>query len=711
MFHRKNWCGQARFEAWRRWIPGIICCLAVLSGGIGHAIDIDSIDELQQIGNHPGYPLSGTYTLTQDLLAAETSGWNNGAGFAPIGHFSGVFDGQGHVIKGLVINRQDVDNVGLFSFVIGEIKNLELTGGSIVGKDFVGALVGVNYGIITACRVTCSVSGSSHVGGMVGGCNGGTVTACCASGSTSGSLLNIGGLFGVCGDPRISLCYTEGEVSGRVQVGGLAGSVNRGTLISDCYARAEVSGSDLVGGFIGFNDGEVTACYAAGTVFGSFFGLAGGNTGTFTSSYWDMESTGQSEGNGGEGRSTAEMAVPHAANTFVNWDFAAIWSEDTRGYNGGYPYLRGSLPPCTNPYGGGNGSEAHPYLIVSPADWVTLSNASCDWNNHFVLLEDLDFSGASLLPLGTEEIPFTGVFNGNGHVMRNAQINFDDSPFVGLFGKVDGGEIRNLGLENIAVTGPVYIGGLAGFNSGKIESCYTTGPVTGFFAAGGLVGQNNGGTVIACYAKGSVNCPNGAAGGLAGINSSSVITSCYATGAVSGIQYVGGLVGYNTGGSIMSSYAMGSVSGFQDTGGLVGADSNNGGIIASSYWDINTSGCSTSAGGEGRTTDEMTAPYAVNTFAGWNFTTVWAADTGYTINNGYPYFIPGQGEEENVFHPADLNGDWRIKMSEAIPYLLGWQRGANPIAYAIRASYLWQNGEQYFYNSSLNTPMCWVLTR
>ncbi len=72
--------------------------------------------------------------------------------------------------------------------------------------------------------------------------------------------------------------------------------------------------------------------------------------------------------------------------------------------------------------------------------------------------------------------------------------------------------------------------------------------------------------------------------------------------------------------------------------------------------------------------------------------------------------LEGEPEgEEDLLHPADLNGDWRIVLSEAIAYLSGWQQGSNPLGYAIRAAYLWQNGELYAYDPSASAPMCWVL--
>ncbi len=69
----------------------------------------------------------------------------------------------------------------------------------------------------------------------------------------------------------------------------------------------------------------------------------------------------------------------------------------------------------------------------------------------------------------------------------------------------------------------------------------------------------------------------------------------------------------------------------------------------------------------------------------------------------------GEGETD-ILHPADLNRDWHIVLGEAIAYLAGWQGGSNPIAYAIRAAYLWQNGEQYTYDVEQAPPLCWVLS-
>ncbi|HOH29353.1 MAG TPA: SUMF1/EgtB/PvdO family nonheme iron enzyme [Candidatus Hydrogenedentes bacterium] len=88
------------------------------------------------------------------------------------------------------------------------------------------------------------------------------------------------------------------------------------------------------------------------------------------------------------------------------------------------------------------------------------------------------------------------------------------------------------------------------------------------------------------------------------------------------------------------------------------------------------------------------------------------------VDNGvsvefYPYsheYCPAsEGEGVGETHPADQDADWSIEMSEAIGYLSGWQQGDSPMDYAIRAVYLWQNGEYYSCHATLDPPMCWML--
>jgi len=202
-------------------------------------------------------------------------------------------------------------------------------------------------------------------------------------------------------------------------------------------------------------------------------------------------------------------------------------------------------------------------------------------------------SGAGFEPIGTScSNNFTGTFDGQGYKITRLYINRPSSDYAGLFGFTGpGSEITNVGLEQVIVNGSWHAGSLVGrTKEGQIANCYSTGNVNSDSHVGGLVGRNEGGQ----------------------------ITNSYSTCSVNGNSHVGGLVGWNTG-TIADSYSIGRVRGNECVGGLVGE--NREGTITNSYWDIITSGQSSSAGGEGKTTAEMKQQA---TFENWDFVNIWA---------------------------------------------------------------------------------------
>ena len=229
-------------------------------------ITINNIYELQKIGNDPNYPMDDEYELSQDIDASDTVNWNSGAGFLPIGTsskpFTGKFNGNGHKIRRLYINRSEENNVGLFGYVVGgEIRNLGIEEGCVVGRYGTGILVGYNRGIVRNCYSNGSVSGNDYVGGLVGynrfgSVSSGTVSQSYSMGSVSGSGDYVGGLVGY-NYGTVSESYSTGSVSGRTSVGGLVGRNYSGT-VSQSYSTGSVSGSgDCVGGLVGENRGTV----------------------------------------------------------------------------------------------------------------------------------------------------------------------------------------------------------------------------------------------------------------------------------------------------------------------------------------------------------------------------------------------------------------------------------------------------------------------
>ena len=213
-------------------------------------------------------------------------------------------------------------------------------------------------------------------------------------------------------------------------------------------------------------------------------------------------------------------------------------------------------------------------------------------------MNDIDLSSYSNWdPIGDFDtgIGFTGTLDGNGYVVKNLTINRPTEDGVGLFAMIgdgntmSGGEVKNLGLENVDVSGNSGAAGLASASVGNIANCYVIGDVkgditgNGAFGAGGLVGNNAGGTISNSFASGSVTGSGAYIGGLVGMNYSGTITNSYTSSEVTGNgEGVGGLVGWDVTGNISNSHAEGKVIGNGiSTGGLIGTLS--GGTISNSY--------------------------------------------------------------------------------------------------------------------------------
>ncbi|HML74453.1 MAG TPA: GLUG motif-containing protein [Anaerohalosphaeraceae bacterium] len=228
-------------------------------------------------------------------------------------------------------------------------------------------------------------------------------------------------------------------------------------------------------------------------------------------------------------------------------------------------------------YGGGSGTRVNPYQIWTPEQLNTIGANPDDWRKRFILMADIDMSaytGTQYKIIGDSRIKFTGTFDGNDHIIRNLTYKTSSNGYVGLFGCAENAVIKNLGLENISISSYYggSVGGLAGINySGTIISCYATGSINSKCSSegiGGLVGDNINGKLTDCFSSCSVEDVYGTdIGGLVGLNTG-VLVYCRATGSVKGWDEVGGLVGNNRG-PIFNCYAAGS-SGPGDIGGFAG---------------------------------------------------------------------------------------------------------------------------------------------
>jgi len=247
-------------------------------------------------------------------------------------------------------------------------------------------------------------------------------------------------------------------------------------------------------------------------------------------------------------------------------------------------------------YSGGVGSAENPFQIATPEDLNEIGDDPCDWDKHFILTVDINmadytYSTALVAPdindsnFGFQGTSFTGVFEGNDHKIIKLTINTEEASndYLGLFGRIDGGTIKNLGIEDCNnITGRLnshYLGGLCGENNGTISNCYSTGFVSGDYYVGGLSGVN-GGTIEHCYSTGSFSS-DGFLGGLCGQNYYGTIINCYGESTLTGTQYLGGLCGSNFEGIISNCYAEGTIIGGVSSdhlGGLCGSNSHGGTI-------------------------------------------------------------------------------------------------------------------------------------
>ena len=190
------------------------------------------------------------------------------------------------------------------------------------------------------------------------------------------------------------------------------------------------------------------------------------------------------------------------------------------------------------------------------------------------LTADIDLKNEEWTPIGTGS--FQGTFDGGGYHISGLNVNMTTT-YVGLFGSVYNGTVRNLRVSGSVTTTQSYAGGIAGLLGGNstVENCIFSGEVSsGSNTAGGIVGYINSSSarVAGCHTKGKVTATEKTAGGIAGENYGS-IDGCYCEADVtvtgSGGS-AGGIAGDCTRGTLTHCYATGSISGQSGVGGIVG---------------------------------------------------------------------------------------------------------------------------------------------
>src|SRR5262245_5542833 len=600
---------------------------------IGYML-VNNSNDLQAI-NQNKFTLTQNYALGSNIEASTFEGWT------PIGNistpFSGRLNGLGNTISGLTIapTNSTVSSIGLFGVlgstaVVQDLKLADFTVKASPGLEgpgqFVGTLAGQNFGQVVNVTATGTVDGRNLsgviAGGLVGQNGGDPQSSVTALIDQSRADVNVSVGNGL-----------PGSNGGWNTAGGLVG-LNDGT-ISNSHATGDVSAHQpadntvvTLGGLAGANNGEIKDSYATGNVFannGFVFagGFVGSNSGVITNTpRFDADGNRLADASGNV---TLAGTATGVAGGFAGVNVSFIDQS----------VASGAVSAGDGAFVGGFAGWSAGLISQSSA-----SGAATGGNNSAV---------AGFVALNVGEIrtgAATGAVTGgdNSTVGGLVAINFGIPNFVP--GNADGAQFTlfqpGLITQSFA-TGPVtggdgsFVGGLVALNLGTISQSFASGAVTGGAdsSVGGLVAVNFG---LPDLGPGNASFPQFTLG------TTGAISQAYATGAVTGgpNSTVGGLVAFN-GGTIDQTYSIGKVTGGPGStlGGLVAVNSASfnlptlptvpsdsagvasdsvsvtsasgsrqlagsqqlasaavTGTVTNSYWDVTTSGLSTSAAGD-----------------------------------------------------------------------------------------------------------------
>ena len=453
----------------------------------------------------------GNYT--KGASGADAEKW------APIGSYSGTFDGNGKTIKGVYVVRDNLGQhgyIGLFSSVHGgTVKNVAVTG-YVAASDglpgdaggIVGALAnGTIEGCVNMCRV---VSDITCAGGIAGMARYSTIKNCVNLGEISASSYNdmAGGVVGALYfNSTITNCYNAGRVTNG---GGIVGDTDDDKVVNSYYLTGTAEKAAKVG-----NVDDAAAVKAKAEFANNVLALLQNGD---ASSPWTKTGYVASVG----------MTLP-----LLDWQTADSHDHNHSGLFGGCTC--GKMPA---------GTAADPYLIFTAEDLKAFRDKVNAGETSLCakLMNDIDLGEEEWLPIGSESHPYAGGFDGQGYTVKALKIQMADC--AGLFGCTNGATIKNvtvIGKIETAVNAykadeeyVVYAGGVVGRAANtRIENCtnkvrvyasmgndYVNKDYTAY--AGGIAGYTSGSTVI-------VGCTN----------SGKTLSDSYRASA-----YAGGMAGY-----------------------------------------------------------------------------------------------------------------------------------------------------------------------
>lgn len=196
---------------------------------------------------------------------------------------------------------------------------------------------------------------------------------------------------------------------------------------------------------------------------------------------------------------------------------------------------------------GGSGTVASPYLISNLEELVFFAQKVNDQASYdqysdkaYKLTADIDAAPAlNFVPAGNNELrPFKGVFDGDGHKIKGLHVRNTETHASGLFGYIDGAELKNFTLEKVSVNSDyIYTGAVAGMSrNSKISNVNIVG--------GQVRAYQSGISVSACDYAPITSANAGYCGGMVGLLYKSTLESCtFDANATFYGKFCGGMVG------------------------------------------------------------------------------------------------------------------------------------------------------------------------
>lgn len=574
----------------------VLCLLLVNASPASQAIPVNDCTDLQNLNND----LSETYTLTNDIDCGNSSQWNDGAGFIPIGSgslegFCGSLDGQNYTIWYLEINRPTTDDVGLFSHLCatGQVYDLQLHNCSIHANDYIGAIVAINEGFIGNINASGRVTGQNTVGGLVSWNTGylnsvqfiGNVTCPAFTTNTGGIAAvnsygqiikasffgiikggqSVGGIVSENTDASIIQVKFSGEITGdREYTGGLVAQQQQGGILTNGQVTANITGVYDVGGVVGANYGSISSVRFEGSVVGlspgDFIGgLAGYNGATIhdcqvNATIFGTHVTGGAVGsNIGrieevtiEGTVLTRLESSHIGG-LIGQNSGTLLNGNFTGIVQGLLYVGGAVG-----YSYGNGQ------IRSIRFWGVVTG-----------YDDIGDTIGGLVG-----------YNGETLIDAHAVGQISGSYYVGGAVGDNPGEISSVTFEGTVVgqNPGEAVGGLVGQLAGSLSNSFVNATVTGTYRVGGAVGHSYG-VIQNTQSYSTVISEDRLTGGFIGENTveetGGIISDSTFFGNVTGQIIVAGFIGANTG-IVHNCSSSGTITGGASVGGFI---AQNAGIV------------------------------------------------------------------------------------------------------------------------------------